>query len=294
MKRTSGGTYKPDEEYSYFLATSPTRHNESVNALPHENIHRHRHLLVAVNELESRSQFDHLDRLIDDGLQLFIDSGVFSLAMTHARIHSITHNEALSLAPEEVDGFEELLERYYLVAQRYKDRIWGMVEVDQGGPTVKPLTRARIEKESGIIPIPVWHPLLDGIDYYHDLVANYDRICVGNLVKANPSLRLRILTAVSELSRANPSTWHHLLGVTPSELTFALPVKGSSDSSTWLNGVRWPQGWGSKSMGKRIALFGPDYSYDQPTYYRVDGVALNEVAAEQEHVRDYQRLMREL
>ena len=294
MKRTSGGTYDPNEPYSYFLATSPTRHNEAVNALPDENIHRHSHLLVAVNELESKKHFEHLDRLIDEGLKVFIDSGVFNLAMSHAREHSISHNIALSLAPEEVDGFEELLERYYIIAQRYKDRIWGMVEVDQGGPTVKPLTRARIEKESGIIPIPVWHPLLDGINYYHDLVANYDRICVGNLVKANPSLRLRILTAVSELSQQNPTIWHHLLGVTPSELTFALPIKGSSDSSTWLTGVRWPQGWGSKSMGKKIAHFGPDFSYSGKSYYRVDGVALNEVAAEQEHVRDYQRIMKEM
>lgn len=293
MKLTSGGKYLPDEEYVYFLATSPARHSEAVLALPDEDVYQHPHVLVAVNELETPKHFDHLDKLIDEGRSLMIDSGVFNLAMSHARTHSMTHNEALSLAPEEVDGFEELLEKYYRIAQTYKDRIWGMVEVDQGGPLIKPLTRARIERESGIIPIPVWHPLLDGIDYYHTLIAEYDRICVGNLVKANPSLRLRILTAVSELSRENPKIWHHLLGVTPSELTFALPIRGSSDSSTWLTGCRWPQGWGSKSMGKRIAHFGPDFSYSEGNYYRVDGVSLNEVAAEQEHVRDYQRIMKE-
>lgn len=284
-KRTSGGSYDPDEPYVYFLATSPTRHDEAAKKLPGEGVYAYPYILIAVNELESQKHFDHVDELLDQGRKLLVDSGVFNLAMGHARTHRMTMDAALSLPPDEVDGFEELLENYYKIADRYRDRMWGMIEVDQGGAAVKPHTRARIERESGIVPIPVWHPLLDGVDYYHRLTEGYDRMCVGNLVKANPSLRIRMLSAVSELSRENPDIWHHLLGVTPSELTYALPVKGSSDSSTWLNGARWPQAWGSKSMGKKIGNFGPDYSYTGDMYYRTDGIALNEVAAEMEHVR---------
>lgn len=288
LKKTSGGSYDPSEEYVYFLATGPGRHGEAQNKLGHDVVQTYPYVLIAVNELESAKSFDKVEELLDQGRKVLVDSGVFNLAMGHARTHGMTMDAALSLPPDEVDGFEELLEKYYKVAERYKDRMWGMIEVDQGGGAVKPHTRARIERESGIVPIPVWHPLLDGIDYYHGLVAEYDRICVGNLVKANPSLRVRMLSAVSELSKQNPNIWHHLLGVTPSELTFALPVKGSSDSSTWLQGSRWPQAWGSKSMGKKIGGFGPDFSYTGDLFYRSDAIAFNEAAAEMEHVRDLQ------
>ena len=60
------------------------------------------------------------------------------------------------------------------------------VEVDQGGRENKIKTRARLEK-MGLRPIPVYHPLNDGWDYFDYLAENYDRICMGNVVNAEAS-----------------------------------------------------------------------------------------------------------
>jgi hypothetical protein len=275
-KQTTGGTYDKNERFAYFLATSPTRHTEAETNLPDENIVKYEYVLIAVNELESKKSFEQLDKLIEEGRKVLIDSGIFNLTMRHARAHDVHMDVALGLAPAEIDGFDELKEKYYSVADKYKNDIWGMIEMDQGGAANKPITRAMIEKDTGIVPIPVWHPLLDGVEYYENLTAEYDRICVGNLVKAVPSIRLRLLTRIYELSREHPDVWHHLLGVTPSDLSYSLPIYGSCDSSTWLAGVRWMQGWKARATAKTFGNYPEDlwYGETQGTYYRVDGVSL--------------------
>jgi hypothetical protein len=292
VKKTTGPAFDPAEEFVYFLATGPARHGEAAAALPDENLCEYPFILIAVNEMETPKAFEQVDKLIDSGRRILIDSGVFNLAMRHKVKHGVSHDVALSMPPEEIDGFEELLERYYTVGARYRDSVWGMIEIDLGGAAHKPRTRARIEKESGIIPMPVWHPLLDGIDYYHQLVGGkngYDRICVGNLVQAAPTVRTRMLSVIAELSQQYPKVWHHLLGVTPNEITYSIPIYGSSDSSTWLAGVRWPQGWASRSMGKPVGKFGSRWWYEKQSYYRVDGVAFQEAMTVQENVRHHQR-----
>lgn len=297
--RTSGGKFDPAEEYCYFLATSTGRHTEAMKALPEENLHLYEHVLVAVNEIKSPADMEDLTALIEER-KVLIDSGIFNLATSHAKAHGMTMDEALTLAPEEVDGFSALYDLYCGIATRFKDQMWGMIELDLGGPLVKPETRKRIVKDTGITPIPVIHPRSDGWDYYDDHADAYDRICVGNLVKAVGTDRARLIHALSERARTkHPNTWHHLLGVTPNPQALAIPVRGSSDSSTWLNGVRWLQSWRTGAMTVRTAAF-PESMYYRTaaeagitdghgSYYRVDGVALASSFAMQQAVRDVRR-----
>lgn len=232
VKATSGGAFDRDEHLIYFLA----------GQLPDTTRSPQPQILVAVNELTSKSHFDTLDRLLDER-KVFLDSGIFNLAMDHARKHDVTHDVGLSMPPEEIDGFEELWDRYAHIVTKYADRLWGVVELDQGGVEHKPRTRARIEKELGITPMPVYHPFLDGWDYYDDLARSYDRLCFGNLVKASPSERQRLIWTAAERAKAYPYLWTHLLGVTPNQNLIASDFRGSADSSSWLTSLRWMPSW---------------------------------------------------
>lgn len=249
-KPTTGGTFDPDAPLAFFIAGEANKLEESG----------HGHVLVAVNELDSRKALDTLDRLCDTR-KVLLDSGVFNLAMTHARAHDTSHDVALSMAPEEIDGFDALWDRYAQVATTYADRLWGIVELDQGGIANKPRTRGRIEAEVGITPMPVYHPLLDGWDYYDTLASSYDRICYGNLVKASPPVRLRLIHAASERARDYPHLWTHLLGVYPNENLMSLPLRGSCDSSSWLTSLRWMPSWKAWAMAKMIAHYPPPMWY---------------------------------
>lgn len=228
MKNT-GGTWDRTIWPTYFVASG-------VNSLTIA-ADLHDHLLIAVNELDGKRAMDGLDKLIARGCTMFIDSGVFNLSMEHARAHDITMDQALSMAPERVDGFAELFERYVSLMQRLGNSVWGYIEIDQGGRENKIRTRDRLEA-LGLRPIPVYHPLNDGWDYFDELAQNYDRICFGNVVQADPNTRKRLMATAWERRRKYPHLWIHMLGLTPSELTTAYPPN-SCDSSTWLQSVRW-------------------------------------------------------
>ena len=49
------------------------------------------------------------------------------------------------------------------------------------GAEVATATPAHAE---GLAPMPVYHPLNDGWDYYDELAGSHDRVCIGNLVQA--------------------------------------------------------------------------------------------------------------
>lgn len=251
MKATSGGTFDHDQHGLYFIAGAPV----AVADVPHRNV------LVAVNEVNGAKQRDYLDRMLDEGRRVLLDSGIFNLAMSHAKAHDLSMDTALTVPPEEVDGFPDLRDAYYDLATTYQDRLWGIVELDQGGAAVKPITRATIEKDTGIIPMPVYHPMLDGWDYYDTLAQQYDRLCFGNIVKASPPMRLRLVHTAYERARAYPHLFTHLLGLTPNENTLALAMRGSFDSSSWLKGVRWMPSWMGWSMLKMVAHYPPDMWY---------------------------------
>lgn len=248
VKATTGGTFNPDQPFPFFLASNP----KMIESAPYPTI------LVAVNELLTKNNEDTLDRLLDSGRQVFLDSGIFNLAMEHVRKHGTSHDAALSMAPEEIDGFDRLWDQYGRIVTTYGDRLWGVVELDQGGVDHKPVTRARIEAEFGIVPIPVYHPLLDGWDYYDTLAKGYDRICFGNIVQAAPSARLRLVHTAMERAREYPYLWTHLLGLYPNQNTLSLRMRGSSDASAWLTPVRWQPSWKGWSMMQMMTHFPPE------------------------------------
>lgn len=249
-RKGTGGDWDPHEWPIYFVAsnTETLLHAYDVND----------HLLVAVNELEGEAQVAIVERFADAGCSVFIDSGVFWLSTSHARAHGLTMDQALSMAPEQIDGFDELFERYVTLMRRFGDRVWGYIEIDQGGRENKIRTRARLEA-LGLRPIPVYHPFNDGWDYFDYLAERYDRICCGNVVQADPETRRRLVATFWERRRKYPDLWIHALGLTPSELTAAFPVN-SCDSSTWLSSVRWGQ-HAAVSALKRCWSIGPGFNY---------------------------------
>lgn len=263
VKATTGGKFNRDESFQYFIATNAT----ALTKVDYP------HVLVAVNEIVSAKDHEALDYLCDNR-NVMLDSGIFNLAMTHARNNDVSHDTALSLSPEEIDGFDRLWEQYGSVARKYADRLWGVVELDQGGIENKPRTRARIESEFGITPIPVYHPLLDGWDYYDDLASEYDRICFGNLVQGSASMRARIAHTASERAKRYPYLWTHLLGVTPWENILAVPLRGSCDSSSWLTAMRWYPSWRGKSMLKSTGKYPPPM-WPNTEIVGADGKAMN-------------------
>lgn len=217
--------------YDYFLATDEPRTTDLVES----NI-LHKFQLVAVNEISPKME-RVMDRGHELGMQWFIDSGIFALTNSHMRAHNISMDEALALPPEEIDGFDELFSSYIEILTRWKDRAWGYIELDQGGRENKIKTRTRLEK-MGFNPIPVYHPLNDGWEYFDYLAERYDRICFGNIVQANRETRLKLITTAYVRKQKYPNLWIHFLGYTPNELLYSVPVE-SCDSSSWLNVVRW-------------------------------------------------------
>lgn len=238
-KTRTGGTFDPAEEPVYFLAGN--LNNITVGAPFHD------YLLIAVNEIKGDRDEEIIAQLIGSGKKVFIDSGIFFLTNEHARAHGVSMDRALGLAPEEIDGFGALWTRYLRLVQKLGAESWGYIELDQGGVENKRRTRAKLE-QLGLRPIPVYHPLNDGWDYFDELAQNYDRICFGNVVQADAPTRKRLIATAWERHRDYPDLWIHLLGYTPNELLYALPIN-SGDSSSWLSMLRWAQGYSERAAG---------------------------------------------
>lgn len=251
MIKTAGGTFDSKEENIYFIASNVDR------LVPGAPVHDY--LLVAVNELKTQKELMHLDGWISSGKKVFIDSGIFNLTNDHKRKHGITMDQALSLPPDQIDGFDNLFERYVEIVTKYQDHCWGYIELDQGGRKNKIKTRERLEA-LGLKPIPVYHPLNDGWDYFDYLAERYDRICFGNVVQADRFTRKRLITTAWERHRKYPDLWIHLLGFTPNEWLNALPIN-SGDSSSWLSAVRW-SGYKERSMGASFGDMPKNFQYE--------------------------------
>lgn len=250
MIATAGKSFNPSDKYAYFIASNIDRMKQGAPA--------HDHLLTAVNELKNETDMAHVEGWIGEGKKVLIDSGIYNLAMEHARHHGASHNEALNLAPAEIDGFDELLERYCQVIDRFGDRTWGYIELDQGGRENKIKTRAMLEGR-GYRPIPVYHPFADGWDYFDYLAERYDRICFGNVVQADRTERLRLVATAWERHRKYPHLWIHLLGLTPNEWLYSLPIN-SGDSSSWLSVVRW-SGYIERAAGATVGHLPRNFQY---------------------------------
>jgi hypothetical protein len=247
--RRTGGTFTGRDPTRsdwpiYFLASSP---NVLKNLWHKQERPVYRHLLCAVNELRD-GDLESLEAAAGAGVEWFIDSGVFNLSTRHARAHGVSMDTALGLAPEEIDGFDELFARYVGIVRRLEGKVWGYIEVDQGGRENKIRTRARLEA-MGLSPIPVYHPLNDGWDYFDYLAERYDRICFGNVVMADQRTRARLVATAWERKRRYPHLWIHLLGYTPNERLNAYPID-SADSSSWLTMIRWSKAHKERAMLK--------------------------------------------
>lgn len=225
----------------------------------------YRFRLLAVNELTNEAQLqEELVPLVEAGVPVLLDSGVFWLANSHAKRHGIPMDAALALPPTALDDWEALYATYCSLVAQYGARVWGYIELDQGGRAQKCTTRAGLEAK-GFAPIPVYHPLNDGWDYFDELCAQYDRICVGNVVQAPIPLRTRIFATIWERQRQYPDLWIHYLGVTPTPLQLAYPVQ-SCDSSTWLGCLRWTAGintWTDACLATLGGLFARDFFYQR-------------------------------
>ena len=227
----TGGKWDYKEKNVYFLATSPS-HFKRCEVLKYYD-----YMLCAVNEIKNEDDEQFLKDAIDDGKKVFIDSGVFNLTNQHARNHNMTMDEVLSMAPERLDGFDSLFDKYVRIIKEIGEESWGYIEIDQGGKDNKIKTRDRLHK-LGFNPIPVYHPLVDGWDYFDYLAERYDRICLGNIVQAQKETRKRLLATMWERKRKYPNLWIHCLGLTPNEHCLAFPLS-SCDSSSWISTVRW-------------------------------------------------------
>lgn len=254
-RATAGSTYDPDEGFIYFLAG---------NALDpsHISAPAHRYSLMAVTDVDSGNGVLELEGRLRYGHKLLLDSGIFWLTQRHAKAHGVHMDEALGLHPSQIDGFDWLYETYCELVTKYEDKLWGYIELDQGGAERKRETRARLEAD-GFRPIPVYHPLNDGWDYFDELCQGYDRICVGNIVQAPPAVRKRIIATIWERRRAYPDVWIHLLGFTPNEFVTAYPACNSCDSSSWVYSLRYgaPSAPGASAMGKAFGRFTAGFSY---------------------------------
>lgn len=212
--------------------------------------------LLAVNDLYGTKGDEFIEKMLDRGHRLLLDSGIFNLTNAHMRATGCSMNEALALPPEEIQGFDKLFDRYVELTTRWGDQLWGYIELDQGGAASKRAIRARLH-DMGLDPIPVYHPVNDGWDYFDELGGQFERMCVGNVVQANAANRVKILHAIWERRRAYPKLWVHALGLTPNETCLSFPPD-SCDSSSWVNGLRYSkvflgtaalkrQGWNSDS-----------------------------------------------
>lgn len=231
MKKKTGGTaFDPHEEPVYFQA--------GLNSAGYFfGVERCEHTLMAVNDmLDTKGLYEDMQARIDRGQKVLLDSGIFWLTNRHMRAHGITMDEALSLHPTEIDGFEDLYDGYVATMKRFPG-LWGYVEMDQGGAERKRETRAKLEAE-GLAPMPVYHPVNDGWDYFDELCQQYDRICVGNVVQANKSDRCKLLRTLWERHRRYPDVWIHVLGLTPNE-AIATYYFNSCDSSSIVNMLRY-------------------------------------------------------
>lgn len=233
-QKTGGGRFDPAEEAVYFIAG-----NFAAEVEGQQGITVHTHTLMATNDLDARGAIaDFENRLTYPNHRLLLDSGIFWLTNRHMRQHpGMTMDYALGMAPADIDGFEPLFNLYLELVQKYEQQLWGYIELDQGGASNKKKTRAQLEG-MGLRPIPVYHPLNDGWDYFDELCEGYDRVCVGNVVQANSADRRRLFHTMWERHRKYPDVWLHLLGVTPNEMCTVYPPS-STDSATFCYSLKY-------------------------------------------------------
>jgi len=220
---------------------------------------------------------------------VFMDSGVFGLAMQHARKHGLSHNDALNVPPEQVDGWDDFLALYIRVCSTYKDRFWGYAELDLGGTDRKIKTRALLEAQ-GLRPMPVWHPLTDGLEYGEFLMKTYDRICVGNLVKSDEESRKTVLRMVARVKGDRPTPWIHALGLAPVPFAISFPIN-SLDAMTWMSAMMYPKRF-TYALFQKFEVNAPRLYAHRNDYFMAATMLQKQVIMTQQNWRSYESAKR--
>lgn len=249
MNTTGGGTFDAADRHCYFIAGD---RKVPAGGEPHQ------YALVAATQLQAKTAMDSFHNLLDSGAKVFLDSGVFALTADFVRRTGRPVADAFAMPPEELPGFHELLDHYVGLARKYEQHLWGYVELDLGGVEGKRRMRARLEAQ-GLRPIPVYHPLFDGWDYFDELAEGYDRLCWANMADGDRVRRKRMVATAWERHRRYPDLWLHLLGWTPNDWAAGMPAD-SADSSSWLSSVRWGTEHGSGYL-RRVGTLPLNYRY---------------------------------
>lgn len=228
LRKTGGGRFDPDAEFIGFqVITAYLLSRGRLETISDA-------MLIPVNKLtDDEIQFVEQVARANPGLRFFLDSGVFSLVTAHMRANDMPFHTAILTPPDEMSGHATLMSRYISTVRRLEPLLWGYVEMDLGGTNQKRRARAELEAE-GLRPIPVYHPLTDPPEYFDELASTYDRVCIGNLAKADRATRLRLTAMIWERRQAYPDVWLHALGLGIGDLIWAYPDAYSSvDSSTY-------------------------------------------------------------
>jgi hypothetical protein len=257
--KTGGGTFERTQTPIYFIS-SYVSELQKAGWL-------HGEVLVALNNLNVE-RLQTVDDWLTRGKRVFLDSGVFMLGMNHGRKHGLSFYQVLQLQPDQIDGYDKLWSFYREVVGRFGDRLWGYVEVDQGGTQAKIDNRSKMEAE-GLFPIPVYHPFVDEPDYLPYLMQRYDRICLANVVQTPREERKRLLATVWKAAYDYPDVWIHVLGYTPDTLLNAYPMH-SADCSTFLSGVRWGSS-SDRAMNSRLGELPANFNYKLGEVHQPEG-----------------------
>jgi hypothetical protein len=222
------GKWSSNECPLYFAAGYVTRFQDifgvkALNIIPS---------VYDIRDAEQLREFDGLKRIL-------LDSGVFTLASNYARKLNIPKYAAFSLKISEIPEFQKLFDKYVSLVKECRDMLWGYIEIDIGGRESKKETTKKL-LDLGLRPIPVFHPVTDGWEYFYELAENYDRISMSTTEIAR-SITLRIIQKVWELSRKYPKLWIHILGITPGSLITSYPFQ-SYDSSSWMSPIMYTGG----------------------------------------------------
>jgi hypothetical protein len=250
MKKHTHGNWNPRDEKLLFIAGNNWRRpygfaklNLSDDPLLPRFLNtsmeerKYVHKLCSLRDFTPQNFREDIAIELEDYKYLFIDSGIFGLAMDYAKAADISHNEALTTPIAEIPGWPAFRDFYIDLCRFVKDDCWGYVELDLGGTQQKIATRTWLE-EQGLEPIPVWHPLYDGIDYGRYLMERYDRICLGNIVKSDAKTRMDVLEAMTMAKQEFPDVWVHALGLGPVDFCTSYNIN-SMDATSWLSPVMY-------------------------------------------------------
>lgn len=251
--RTSGGTYDRKAGV-FFPAISQRDMTKHVPALLERGVPLSR-FLIAYNEMpgssgqswwENTSGLEKLGNLpqlvIDHGIKVFLDSGVFTFCHDYGRATGVHGSEVFAYREARFGDTMATYEAHYgAYVSRIKHLLWGAVEIDLGSVEERTARRQRMAT-GGAVLIPVFRPETDTLEYLEELMSTYDRICMPVTVKMLPNeLRWALVAKAVEMQRTRfPYCYIHVLGSAPVYGWVALASQsGSCDSSTWTNPGRF-------------------------------------------------------